>query len=92
MYEANPLNIFGLRRLSHCPPHFTKVEFNLRTEQKELSDWIYTKLTGRFYLDSIYSHTDGTHIELKHCAAFEIPGEASYFSLFLDDINVNKLS
>ena len=92
MYQANPLNIFGLRRLAWCPPHFEKVKFNLRAEEKTISDWIHTHLTGRFYLDLNYVHSlkEGTHVEITHCAAFEIASEASYFALFLDEINKSK--
>ena len=47
--EINPLNVFGLRRMDHCPPHFEKVYFDLRTSEKHISDWIYEHLIGRFW-------------------------------------------
>lgn len=92
MYQANPLNIFGLRRIAWCPPHFEKLTFDLRADEKKITDWIYTHLTGRFYFDVNYVHSlkEGTHVGMTHCAAFEIPSEASYFALFLDDINKGK--
>ncbi len=85
--EVNPLAVFGLRRVEHCPPHFTPVEFDARTTDKDIADWVYTNLLGRFYIGDRYFQTDqgGTH--MIKCAAFENPGEASYFALQLDQIN-----
>ena len=87
--EANPLAVFGLRELEHCPPHFIPVDFGLKTHQKTISDWIWTNLDGRFwYGDYYYKGTDNT-VQLTKRVAFEIPGEASMFALMLDQINVN---
>ena len=85
--EANPLNVFGLRQMTHCPPHFTRVSFDLATSEKRITDWIYEHLDGRFYFgDHIYSDSDsGT--KMQKCVAFEVHSEASYFSLFLDKVN-----
>jgi hypothetical protein len=86
--EANPLAVFGLRELDHCPPHFTPVYFDLRSNQKAISDWIWTNLMGRFWYGDFYSKmSDDTTVQLQKCAAFEIPGEASMFALMLDQIN-----
>lgn len=87
--DINPLNVFGLRRLDHCPPHFEKVFFNLKTYEKVISDWVYINLSGRFYLGDHYSHSlrEGDRVQIEKCIAFEIPAEASYFSLLLSDIN-----
>ena len=84
--EVNPLNVFGLRQLEHCPPHFAQVPFDLATSEKRITDWIYENLDGRFYFgDYIFSDDDGT--KMRKCAAFELHSEASYFSLFLDKVN-----
>lgn len=84
--EVNPLNVFGLRQLEHCPPHFTQVPFDLSTSEKKIKDWIYENLEGRFYFgDYIFSDDEGT--KMRKCAAFELHGEASYFGLLLDKIN-----
>lgn len=88
--EVNPLAVFGLRRVDHCPPHFIKVEFDSRVNEKELADWIYTNLTGRFYLGDRYAPANEGGINLVKCAAFEISGEASYFALQLDQINTHQ--
>jgi hypothetical protein len=85
--EANPLTVFGLRRLEHCPPHFVKVEFDLRVQEKAIADWIWANVTGRFWYDDLYYTSDSGSTEFRKCAAFEIPGEASMFALILDTIN-----
>jgi hypothetical protein len=84
--EVNPLTVFGLRRMDHCPPHFIKVHFNTYTQEKVFTDWIYENLTGRFYLGGEYYKEDG-NTEMRKCVAFELPGEASLFSLVVDTIN-----
>jgi hypothetical protein len=53
--EVNPLNVFGLRRLDHCPPHFTKIHFDLRTSFKDITDWVFENLEGRFYANDSFS-------------------------------------
>jgi hypothetical protein len=84
--EVNPLNVFGLRQLEHCPPHFAQVPFELATSEKQIINWIYENLDGRFYFgDYIFSDDDGT--KMRKCVAFEVHSEASYFSLFLDKVN-----
>jgi hypothetical protein len=85
--EVNPLAIFGLRELEYCPPHFTRVEFDLKAAEKTISDWIWTNLDGRFWLGDWYSKDENTNVLFRKCAAFEIPGEASMFALILDQIN-----
>jgi hypothetical protein len=86
--EVNPLNVHGLRRLEHCPPHFTKVEFSIRTGEKEITDWIYENLEGRFWFGDYYFKSDAGAITFNKCAAFEEGAEASYFLLMIDTINV----
>ena len=87
--EANPLAVFGLRELNHCPPHFTVVDFSVKTNDKTISDWIWANLSGRFYYGDHYYKDDANTVQLTKIAAFEIPGEASMFALILDQINKN---
>jgi hypothetical protein len=84
--EANPLTVHGLRELDHCPPHFIQVPFEARCGRKQITDWIWENLEGRFWFDDLYFTTEGGSIAMTACAAFEIPGEASMFSLMLDQI------
>lgn len=92
--EVNLLNVFGLRQLDRCLPHFEKVLFDLRVSEKDIKDWIYENLEGRFYLGDWYDssgpslHTPHS-LTIQKVAAFEIASEASFFGIFLPNINVN---
>ena len=87
--EVNPLAVFGLRKLEHCPPHFTKVNFSLQTAEKHITDWIWENLSGRFYIGDTYTNGDNKNspVHIEKTVGFEMPGEASYFSLVVDTIN-----
>ena len=86
--EVNPLSVFGLRRVDHCPAHFTRFTFDMHSNEKIVTDWIYENLTGRFYLgDVYYTHDSNGKVGMHKCAAFEESGETSYFALQLDTIN-----
>ena len=85
--EANPLAVFGLRRVEHCPPHFTPVLFDSYNVEKHITDWIYEHFSGRFYYGDYYKEGESGKTGVSRCAAFEEPSEASYFSLILDTIN-----
>ena len=87
--EVNPLAVFGLRMMEHCPPHFTTIEYNSHASEKVITDWIWEHLDGRFYIGDIYIDTPGASIAMKKMVGFELPGEASYFSLILDTIDKN---
>lgn len=84
--EANPLTVHGLREMTHCPPHFVQVKFELRNSHKQVSDWIWENFEGRFWLGDLYYQTENGPTAMTACAAFELPGEASMFSLCLDQI------
>jgi len=85
--EVNPLNVHGLRRLEFCPPHFTPVRFDLRTQDKAITDWIWANCSGRFYFGDYYQvDPDGKKSMCKQ-VCFEIASEATYLALFLDQIN-----
>lgn len=81
--EINPLNVSGHRQLTHCPPHFCRVVFDLATKEKNISDWVYENLQGRFWIGQVFDDDS----KMKACVAFEVHSEASYFSLFLDQFN-----
>ena len=84
--EANPLTVHGLRELDRCPPHFIQVKFDLTVGYKQIADWIWENFEGRFWLGDWYYATESGSTALNACAAFEQPGEASMFSLCLDQI------
>ena len=85
--EVNPLNVFGLRRMTHCPPHFVRVDFDLKTDSKHITDWIYENLAGRFYFNDGYRVDENGRTQMCQIAAFESGGEASMFGLMLDTVN-----
>lgn len=87
--EVNPLNVFDLRQLDHCPPHFTVVPFDLRVSLKDITDWIYENLSGRFYIGDYFDSSDDDpgKVKMQKAVAFELHEEASYFGLFLPTIN-----
>ena len=87
--NPNPLAVFGLRRVDHCPPHFYPVRFDSIADTKKITDWIWENLSGRFHFDDVYgpSLTSPTNTIIQKCAAFEIHSEASYFALLLVDLN-----
>lgn len=80
--EVNPLNVHGLRQLDWCPPHFERVKFESYVSDSALSSWVYENLVGRFYVGF-----DDADNKRHVVVAFESPGEASYFSLCLSQIN-----
>jgi hypothetical protein len=85
--EVNPLAVFGMRKMEHCPPHFTVVKFDLVNSEKSITDWIWENLDGRFYYGDEYDNGTGNTIAMQKMVAFEIAGEASMFALILDQIN-----
>lgn len=87
--EVNALNVHGLRRMSWCPPHFTKVSFEPYVAEKTISDWIYENLQGRFFLAYEDVLTGGRSNRLL-TAAFEHGGEASFFGLWLPSLNLQN--
>lgn len=89
--EANPLTVHGLREMGHCPPHFVRVTFELRTQYKMIKDWIWENFEGRFWVGDEYFSTPAGSVSMTACAAFEIPGEASMFSLVLDKIQPSEM-
>ena len=60
------------------------------TQDKAISDWIWTNLSGRFWYDDYYQKDSANNVTIQKCAAFEIAGEASMFALILDQINQHE--
>jgi hypothetical protein len=57
--------------------------------EKQITDWLYENLEGRFYVGNIdVARTPGGKpIDRNLLVAFELAAEASYFSLVLPSIN-----
>ena len=91
--EPNPLNIHGLRQLAHKPPQFTPVFFDVYTSVQNIENWIWENLEGRFFLNDYHKVDEqDLKIHLVKCAAFELPAEASYFSLMLNTFNSSEFA
>jgi hypothetical protein len=88
--EVNPLNVFGLREVGHCPPHFTRVFYVLMTSERNIKNWIYDNLSGRFWMGDIYD-PDSSSGTTSACVAFELGSEASFFTLVLDQFNCPEI-
>ena len=88
----NPLDVFNLRQLDYCPPHFHLVKFDLRASVRDIENWIYEHLSGRFYIGNYVTvdSDSSKSMALQKVVAFELHEEASYFGLFLPNINVNS--
>ena len=84
--DPNPLNVLEIRELDYLPSNWEKVDLNImnswRVEHRldEIRKWIYNNLQGRF---CIVSDADvvNTKMEIVYRAGFEVPGEATMFSL-----------
>jgi hypothetical protein len=57
-----------------------------------VTDWIWENFEGRFWFGDLYYQTENGSIAMTACAAFELPGEASMFSLCLDQIQQSYYS
>jgi hypothetical protein len=85
--EVNPLVVFGLRRMTHMPPHFEPIFFDNKGNDKIITDWVWENLDGRFFYGDHYSTASNGSIVLQKVIAFEEKSEASYFGLMLSTIN-----
>jgi len=66
------------------------VDFDLSTNEKKLTDWIWENLEGRFFVGDTFVVDKTTKAKYTHMvkrAAFELHGEASYFAMFLPELN-----
>lgn len=87
--DINPLNVFGLRKMEHCPPHFQQVTFKSKVNNATIENWIYDNLSGRFYFGYVYQAGEST-VESYTLIGFEEQAEASYFMLCLDSIQATE--
>lgn len=86
--EVNPLNVYGLRQIEWCPPHFEQVVFDPLVHKKVITDWLYENLEGRFYIGDYDAASSQRSKSRQMLVAFEIANEASYFSFYLSQINI----
>jgi hypothetical protein len=77
----NPLNVLGLRKLSHIPPHFAKITSKNIDKIDVIDSWIYTRLDSRYCVKKSYIlDQDKKMVEVVEIG-IEEPRELSMFSL-----------
>jgi hypothetical protein len=84
--DVNPLNVLGMRRLSHIPPNFTKFQVKKFVDIRELDRWIYLNLNSRYCVKkstAVVENKLTTIIEV----GIEDPKEISMMSLACPYLN-----
>jgi hypothetical protein len=80
--KVNPLNVLEVRRLEFCPPYFESIiitpSYNLNSA---IDDWIFSNLTGRYYIGPAIGTDQSTGLKQKLRIGFETSKEMSYFML-----------
>lgn len=86
--KVNPLNVFGMRRVKFCPPHFESANIELTYNiAKSLENWIDENTKGRYYIGQQVSNeptsNDPTKKRIKYSTvvSFENNKDLSYFLL-----------
>lgn len=80
--KVNPLNVLEVRRLEFCPPYFETViitpSYNMSSA---IDSWIYSNLSGRYYIGLAVEPTENAGLKQKLRIGFETSKEMSYFML-----------
>jgi len=84
--KINPLNVFGMRRVKFCPPHFESTNVDLTYNMtNSIEQWIDKNTKGRFFLDQqvIFSphesHMGRKKVKRTTVISFENSKDLSYF-------------
>jgi hypothetical protein len=77
----NPLNVLGMRKLSHIPPHFAKMTNNNIDKIDLIDSWIYTRLDSRYCVKKSYILDQNKKMVEVVEIGLEDPKELSMFSL-----------
>lgn len=78
--RVNPMNVLGLRRLNHIPPHFAKMSTKHIDRLEHIDSWIYTRLDSRFCVKKSYVVEDKKLTEVLEIGV-EDPKELTMLSL-----------
>lgn len=82
MMELNTLDILKSRELKTLPPHFAKVRVSdSESYDRKITDWIRSKLSGRFCIVSHPSIDSNNRFKTVTIAGFEKQKELTYFML-----------
>lgn len=86
--KVNPLNVFGMRRVNFCPPHFESANVELTYNMiRAIEQWIDENIKGRFFLgqrvivDPNVSDVGKKKIKYTTLVSFENSKDLSYFLL-----------
>lgn len=81
--KPNPLNYFGMRRVSFLPPYFasTHIDKYTPTLVKELDKWIKANLNGRYYIGQDIALDSNKSFMFTTKIGFENEKELSFFTI-----------
>ncbi len=86
--NINPLNVFGMRRVSFCPPHFESANVDMTYNMtRVIETWIEEHTKGRYYLgqkialDQNSNDSSRRRIKYTTSISFENSKDLSYFLL-----------
>jgi hypothetical protein len=82
MFNINPLDVLGKRKLSFIPSHFAKSKISdLTFYADEIDAWIQKNLKGRYAITSQPSLSQKGSLGVATFVAFEDHKEITYFML-----------
>jgi hypothetical protein len=82
MIDLNPLEILREREVKTLPPHFSKVKIsNNDRYDKNILNWIRTKLSGRYCIVSYPAVDSDDKFKASTYVGFEEQKELTYFML-----------
>lgn len=83
--KVNALNVLGLRKVSFPARHFSYTHLNKTTPAfiKQLDEWIYNNLNGRYYIGSDIALANDSNSTVIYVSkvGFENAKELSFFQL-----------
>jgi hypothetical protein len=82
MLELNPTDVLKTRKVDIVPPHFSKIKIaDSDRFDTNISNWIKTKLKGRYYIADFPSIDGSGKLKVSTFAGFEEKKELTYFML-----------
>lgn len=84
MIDLNPLEVLYKRKVSSALPHFSKMKIDKNdwyNESRETENWIRSKLTGRYYIETLPYVNKEDSIDYATFVGLEDPKEMTYFAL-----------
>lgn len=90
--DINPLNVFGMRRINHIPPHFSCLIIDSHWDEriKKIDQWVYINLNSRYCIKTTQFLDDKRKIYIKCVLGIEDPKELTWLTLKCPYINNNK--